>query len=101
MDFANKIILLASVLTALGVIIATAVKVYKFIRKWETWIEEKDEHDKAQRKDILRLIIMTPEMPLSERISAGDVYVNKLHGNGGVKQKYLELLQKFSEEHKE
>jgi hypothetical protein len=24
-----------------------------------------------------------------------------LHGNGGVKQKYLELLQRFSEEHKE
>jgi predicted transcriptional regulator len=101
MDLANKIILLASVLTALGVIIATAIKVYKFIRKWEKWIEEKDEHDKAQRKDILRLIIMTPEMPLSERISAGDIYVNKLNGNGGVKQKYLELLQKFSEEHKE
>jgi hypothetical protein len=101
MDLTNKIILLASVLTALGVIIATAIKVYKFIRKWEKWIEEKDEHDKAQRKDILRLMIMTPEMPLSERIAAGDVYVNKLNGNGGVKQKYLELLQKFSEEHKE
>jgi hypothetical protein len=44
---------------------------------------------------------MTPEMPLSERISAGDIYVNQLHGNGGVKQRYLELLQRFSKEHKE
>lgn len=101
MDLTNNIILLASVLTALGVIIATANKVYKFVRKWEKWIEDKDEFDKAQRRDTLRLIIMTPEMPLSERISAGDEYVNKLHGNGGVKQKYLELLQRFSEEHKE
>ena len=44
---------------------------------------------------------MTPEMPLSERIAAGDVYVNKLHRNGGVKKKYEELLNRFSEEHKE
>jgi hypothetical protein len=97
----NTIILIASVLTALTVIITTAVKVYKFIRKWEVWIEKKDKHDEAQYRDILRLIIMTPEMPLSERIAAGDVYVNQLHGNGGVKQKYLELLHRFSEEHKE
>lgn len=97
----EKIILFASLLTALGVIIATVVKIYKFIRKCEKWIEKKDKHDEAQYRDILRLIIMTPEMPLSERITAGDIYVNQLHGNGGVKQKYLELLQKFSEEHKE
>ena len=97
----DKIILFASVLTALGVIITTAIKIYKFIRKLEKWVEKKDKHDDAQRRDILRLIIMTPEMPLSERIAAGDIYVNQLHGNGGVKQKYLELLQKFSEEHKE
>lgn len=97
----DKILLIASVLTALGVIITTAIKIYKFIRKLEKWVEKKDKHDDAQRRDILRLIIMTPEMPLSERIAAGDIYVNQLHGNGGVKQKYLELLQKFSEEHKE
>lgn len=97
----NTIILIASLVTALTVIIAAVIKIYKFIRKWETWIEKKDKHDEAQYRDILRLIIMTPEMPLSERIAAGDVYVNQLHGNGGVKQKYLELLQRFSEEHKE
>lgn len=97
----EKILLIASLLSALGVITATAIKVYKFIRKWEEWIKKKDKHDETQYRDILRLIIMTPEMPLSERIAAGDVYVNTLHGNGGVKQKYLELLQKFSEEHKE
>ena len=98
---ANTIILIASVLTALTVIITTAIKVYKFIRKWEEWIKNKDKHDDEQYKDILRIKIMMPEMPLSERIKAGDVYVNKLNGNGGVKQKYLELLEIFSEEHKE
>ena len=97
----DKIILVASLLSALAVIVATAVKVYKFIRKWEVWIEKKDKHDNEQYVQILRLVIMTPEMPLSERIAAGDIYVNELHKNGGVKQKYNELLTRFSNEHKE
>ena len=97
----EQIIAAAGLLTAIGVIIATSIKVYKFIRNIEKWIEKKDKHDEAQYRDILRLIIMTPEMPLSERIEAGDVYVNKLNGNGGVKQKYNELLRRFAEEHKE
>ena len=99
--FSERILATAALLTAIGVIIATAIKVYKFIRKCEKWIEKKDKHDDAQYRDILRLIIMTPEMPLSERIDAGDIYVNKLNGNGGVKQKYNELLKRFAEEHKE
>lgn len=97
----NNIILIASLLTALGVIIGVAIKVYKFIRKCDKWIDEKDRHDNENYKAILRLVIMTPEMPLSERIEAGDIYVNKLNGNGGVKQKYNELLKRFAEEHKE
>lgn len=97
----ETVLLVASVLTALGVIIASAVKVYKFIRKCEKWIETKDKHDKEQYVQILRLVIMTPEMPLSERIAAGDIYVNQLYKNGGVKQKYNELLDIFKEEHKE
>ena len=97
----NNIILITSLLTALGVIIGVAIKVYKFIRKCDKWIDEKDRHDNENYKAILRLVIMTPEMPLSERIEAGDVYVNQLKGNGGVKQKYNELLKRFAEEHKE
>lgn len=98
---AEKIILIASVISGLLVILGTCVKVYKFIRKWEKWIEKKDKHDREQYVQILRLVIMTPEMPLSERIAAGDIYVNELHKNGGVKQKYNELLARFKEEHKE
>lgn len=97
----NNIILVASVLTAVGTILAVAIKVYKFVRKCEKWIEKKDKHDIEQYKDILRIKIMMPEMPLSERIAAGDIYVNTLHENGGVKSKYLELVERFKEEHKE
>ena len=97
----ETIISISSVLGAIGVIIATIVTGYRFIRKWEKWKEEKDKHDKEQYTDILRIKIMMPEMPLSERIAAGDKYVNVLHQNGCVKQKYLELLQIYSNEHKE
>lgn len=91
MDITNRIILIASVLTALGVIITTAIKVYKFIRKWEKWVEEQSEHSLDNYLSIKRLTIMSHEMPLSERIAAGEKYI-KYGGNGEVKHKYEELL---------
>ena len=91
----------ASVITALTVITTTLITAYKVIRKWEKWVEKKDKHDIEQYVQILRLVIMSPEMPLSERIAAGDTYVNDLHRNGAVKQKYNELLGRFKAEHLE
>ena len=100
-NITNSTITLAAVLSAIGVVVTAIVTAYRFIRKWDKWREDKDRHDIENYKAILRLVIMTPEMPLSERIEAGDIYVNKLNGNGGVKQKYNELLAIFAEEHKE
>jgi hypothetical protein len=100
-NLTEQIIATAAILSAVGVIITTLVTAYRFIRKWDKWREEKDKHDQESYIQILRLVIMTPEMPLSERIAAGDVYVNELNCNGGVKQKYKELLQMFADEHKE
>ena len=88
---ADKILFIASVLTALGVIIATAMRVYKFIRKWEKWVEEQSEHNLDNYLSIKRLTIMSQEMPLSERIAAGEKYI-KYGGNGEVRHKYEELL---------
>ena len=95
------IVLIASIITSISVILTAIVTAYKFIRKWDKWVKQKDKHDIEQYVQILRLVIMTPEMPLTERISAGDTYVNELHRNGAVKQKYNELLQKFKTEHLE
>lgn len=96
----EKILLITSVLTALGVIITTAVKVYKFIRKWDKWVDEQTEHSLDNYLSIKRLTIMSHEMPLSERIAAGDKYI-KYGGNGEVKHKYEELLEIYGEKHKE
>lgn len=101
MNLIEIVIIAASVITASTVIITAVTTAYKFIRKWDKWVRQKDKHDIEQYVQILRLVIMTPEMPLSERISAGDTYVNELHRNGAVKQKYNELLQRFKNEHLE
>ena len=95
----GNIILIASVLTSLSVIIATAVKIYKFIRKWDKWVDEQREHSRDNYLSILQLEIMAPYMPLSERIKAGDKYV-QLGGNGEIKHKYNMLIKELeAEEH--
>ena len=83
-----SIVEIASIISAVSIVFTVIITAYKFIRKWEKWVEQKDKHDIEQYSQILRLVIMTPEMPLSERIAAGDIYVNELHRNGAVKQKY-------------
>ena len=101
MNYIEIVIITASVVTSITVIITALATAYKFIRKWDKWVKQKDKHDIEQYVQILRLVIMSPEMPLSERISAGDTYVNELNRNGAVKQKYNELLQRFKTEHLE
>jgi hypothetical protein len=101
MSIVEVVLVIASVITSLTVIITAVVTAYKFIRKWDKWVRQKDKHDIEQYVQILRLVIMTPEMPLSERIAAGDTYVNELKRNGAVKQKYNELLSRFKNEHLE
>ena len=99
MNLTENILFIASMLTALGVIVATAMKIYKFIRKWEKWVEEQTEHNLDNYLSIKRLTIMSHEMPLSERISAGEKYI-KYGGNGEVKHKYEELLTFLPSENK-
>ena len=54
--------------------------------EYDTWIDQ------------LRIIICSEEMPISERIAAGDIYVNQEHKNGAVKCRYEQLLKQYSEE---
>lgn len=92
MEIIEKALLVISLFTALVGVVAFMVKVYKFIRAWEKWVEEKDEHDKDNYMSIQQLKIMSPHMPLSERIKAGEKYIN-CGGNGEVKLIYNKLLQ--------
>ena len=77
----EQIITVAAIISAVTVILTVIITAYRFIRKWDKWVKQKDKHDIEQYVQILRLVIMTPEMPLSERIAAGDTYVNELPRN--------------------
>ena len=57
-------------------------------------LDKMESHDRKQYLSILRLTIMSEEMPVSERIVAGKEYIEQ-GGNGDVKSFY----QKFLEEH--
>ncbi len=93
----ESIILIGSVFTAIGIVAGVVAKIYKFIRKLESWVDETGEHLRDNYMSVLQLKIMSPYMPLTERIKAGDKYVN-LGGNGEIKQKYCELLDMLPKE---
>lgn len=55
-------------------------------------IAKQKEHDVEQYLGILRLTIMSPEMPITERLIAGEKYI-KNGGNGDVKHYYERLVR--------
>ena len=96
-----------SVLGVLGIL----WKIFKTIRDFvKTDRESKEEpqktiqtlvdHDKEQYLGILRLTIMSSEMPIKERVLAGENYV-KEGGNGAVKRYYEEYLSHLHEDTEE
>ena len=93
------ITLIESILTFAGVCVTVIVsnrkanakqmeKVDEVAKKVDTLVQ----HDKDQYLSILRLTIMSEEMPVSERIIAGDKYI-KAGGNGDVKKYYQQMIK--------
>lgn len=54
-----------------------------------------EEHDNKQYLGILRLTIMSENMPISERIIAGKEYIDR-DGNGDIKKFYKEFLEEHT-----
>ena len=89
------IALIEGVLTLAGVCITVIATNRKANKKLEEKVDKLVEHDQDQYLSILRLTIMSPEMPVSERIIAGDKYVKK-GGNGDVKKYYQKMLNEHT-----
>lgn len=85
------ITLIESVLTFLGVCVTVYFSNKKSNAKLEEKVDRLVEHDEDQYLSILRLTVMSEDMPISERIIAGDKYVKK-GGNGDVKKYYEKML---------
>lgn len=99
-EIVDIIIKISGLIGAIGAIIAGIVAVYKLVRKIEKQYDKIQEHMLENYKAILQLKIMSPEMPLSERVAAADIYLSDgIKGNGGVKA-YCnsELYPRWAEE---
>ena len=89
------ITLIESLLTFAGICVTVIVSNKKANKKLEEKVDKLVEHDEDQYLSILRLTIMSEEMPISERIIAGDKYVKK-GGNGEVKKYYQKMLEEHT-----
>lgn len=98
-ELVKTILLLGSVAGAIAAIIALGVKIFGAVKKVKQYFTDLKqsvdtllENDKEQRMAILKLTVMSDNMPLSERISAARKYL-ELGGNGDVKAYYEEHLK--------
>ena len=97
------LIKVASILTALGVIIGAIVgivktlrKLYDFLRKVEKKIDNFDINLQENTLNTLRLVIINDKMPLSERLKAGERYL-QMGGNGEIHAMCEALEEKYKE----
>lgn len=87
----------AALITAIGVIVGVFLKIYRPIKSVLEKLDRIDKHQTENYIATLRLTIMSEEMPLEERIAAGDKYI-EMGGNGAVKHKYEQLLKQLDKE---
>ena len=95
----NTIILTASVITAITGIGAFIMKTYKFFRNLEDKYDAMNDTIKQNTIYILKIAIMSEEMPLVDRIHAGEAYI-AMGGNGMVKKKLNQLINEYEEREK-
>ena len=90
----NTIILTASVITAITGIGAFIMKTYKFFRNLEDKYDSMNETLRKNTIYILKIAIMSEEMPLVDRLKAGEMYLS-MGGNGMIKRKYNDLMDEY------
>lgn len=102
MSWYDALLWLGTLIGAITAIVVAVKKAVKPFRDAQKEIEETSknvkklmEHDKEQYLSILRLTLMSPDVPISERIIAGDKYI-KAGGNGDCKHYYFDLLKEHT-----
>ena len=92
----ENVLLIASLVGALTAIGAFLYKMYSFFRKIEENYEEMNHTIKQNTIYILKIAIMSDEMPLVDRIHAGEQYI-AMGGNGMVKKKLNQLMEEYDQ----
>ena len=92
-DVINLIIKIGALLGAISTIISVFVVCHKVLKK----MENIDTSLKDNKMDILRLTIVSKDMPLDERVSAGEKYVES-GGNGSVHALVDVLIEQYKKQ---
>lgn len=95
----DTVLLIASIVSAFTVIGAFMIKTYKFFSKIEKKYDDMNENLRKNTLYILKLAILSEEMPMVDRIHAGEAYI-ALGGNGVVKKKLEKLMLEYEKEHR-
>ena len=90
------VITIASIVTAVTVISTACFNIYKFFRTLENKYDEMNKLLQQNTLYLLKMAVLSEELPLLDRIHAGEQYI-ALGGNGLIKKKYQELLKEFDE----
>ena len=81
----------AKIIVAIGGAAAVIWGIIKPVAKILKEIDELKKHQRENYMQTLRLVIMSEEIPLEERIKAGDDYI-KEGGNGAIRHFYEDDL---------
>lgn len=84
-----------AIISLTGMVLVAIIQAIANSRSVGRRLEKIEEHNREQYLAILRLTVMSEEMPIAERIIAGKKYID-LGGNGDVKTFYKEFLSKHT-----
>ena len=96
----DQLILMASIITALTIIITATFKVLKTIKTLYTKIHDFQESINENTMYTLKLVVLNENLDIEERISAGKRYL-ELGGNGFVHAVYDKLVEEEEQENDE
>ena len=96
----DQLILMASIITAITIIVTATVKVLKVIKTLYTKLHEFQESINENTMYTLKLVVLNENLDIEERISAGKRYL-ELGGNGFVHAVYNKLLEEEEQENDE
>lgn len=91
------IIEIAGFITAIGVIIGAIIKIHKILSRMEHKFDEYDSILKENTMHILKMALLSDDLPITDRINAGKRYL-ELGGNGYGKIIYNQLIKQIEEE---
>nr|DAL87328.1 MAG TPA: hypothetical protein [Caudoviricetes sp.] len=96
----DQLILIASIITAITIIVTATFKVLKMFTTLYNKIHEFQESINENTMYTLKLVVLNENLDMEERISAGKRYL-ELGGNGFVHAVYNKLLEEEEQENDE